>query len=595
MQTQQPQQDHGTSALIRRFLPYLLKYKKILFLDLACAALTTLCDIILPKIMSYLTNAATDAAVVLTVQTVLKLAALYLVLRLIDGAASYYMSSTGHIMGVYIETDMRRDAFAHLQRLGYSYYNNTKVGQIMGRITNDLFDVTEFAHHCPEEFFIAGIKIVASFAILCTASVPLTLVVFACVPLMAVVSVRLNLKLRARFRQQRFQIGELNASIEDSLLGQRVVKAFAAEKQEKEKFEKGNETFQTIKKQTYYAMAAFNTSTRLFDGLMYLVVILAGGLSLVWGVISTGDLVAYVLYVSTLIATIRRIVEFAEQFQRGVTGIERFVEIIDTPIEIEDAPDARPLEVGKGGIEFRDVSFEYPDDHNKVLRHVNLTIRPGESLALVGPSGGGKTTLCNLIPRFYDVTGGKILIDGQDIAHVTLDSLRRAVGVVQQDVYLFSGTVAENIAYGRPEATRAEIEEAARMAGADSFVRALKNGYDTYVGERGVKLSGGQKQRIAIARLFLKNPPILLLDEATSALDNESEILVGQSLDKLAKGRTTLTIAHRLTTIQNADRILVLGQDGIEEEGSHEQLLAKGGIYFRLWNGLVSEQMCDAT
>ena len=595
MQTQQPQQDHGTSALIRRFLPYLLKYKKILFLDLACAALTTLCDIILPKIMSYLTNAATDAAVVLTVQTVLKLAALYLVLRLIDGAASYYMSSTGHIMGVYIETDMRRDAFAHLQRLGYSYYNNTKVGQIMGRITNDLFDVTEFAHHCPEEFFIAGIKIVASFAILCTASVPLTLVVFACVPLMAVVSVRLNLKLRARFRQQRFQIGELNASIEDSLLGQRVVKAFAAEEQEKEKFEKGNETFQTIKKQTYYAMAAFNTSTRLFDGLMYLVVILAGGLSLVWGVISTGDLVAYVLYVSTLIATIRRIVEFAEQFQRGVTGIERFVEIIDTPIEIEDAPDARPLEVGKGGIEFRDVSFEYPDDHNKVLRHVNLTIRPGESLALVGPSGGGKTTLCNLIPRFYDVTGGKILIDGQDIAHVTLDSLRRAVGVVQQDVYLFSGTVAENIAYGRPEATRAEIEEAARMAGADSFVRALKNGYDTYVGERGVKLSGGQKQRIAIARLFLKNPPILLLDEATSALDNESEILVGQSLDKLAKGRTTLTIAHRLTTIQNADRILVLGQDGIEEEGSHEQLLAKGGIYFRIWNGLVSEQMCDAT
>ena len=595
MQTQQPQQDHGTAALIQRFLPYLLKYKKILFLDLACAALTTLCDIILPKIMSYLTNAATDAAVILTVQTVLKLAALYLVLRLIDGAASYYMSSTGHIMGVYIETDMRRDAFAHLQRLGYSYYNNTKVGQIMGRITNDLFDVTEFAHHCPEEFFIAGIKIVASFAILCTASVPLTLVVFACVPLMAVVSVRLNLKLRARFRQQRFQIGELNASIEDSLLGQRVVKAFAAEEQEKEKFEKGNETFQTIKKQTYYAMAAFNTSTRLFDGLMYLVVILAGGLSLVWGVISTGDLVAYVLYVSTLIATIRRIVEFAEQFQRGVTGIERFVEIMDTPIEIEDAPDARPLEVGKGGIEFRDVSFEYPDDHNKVLRHVDLTIRPGESLALVGPSGGGKTTLCNLIPRFYDVTGGQILIDGQDIAHVTLDSLRRAVGVVQQDVYLFSGTVAENIAYGRPEATRAEIEEAARMAGADSFVRALKNGYDTYVGERGVKLSGGQKQRIAIARLFLKNPPILLLDEATSALDNESEILVGQSLDKLAKGRTTLTIAHRLTTIQNADRILVLGQDGIEEEGSHEQLLAKGGIYFRLWNGLVSEHVCDAT
>ena len=502
-----PSQQHiGTPALIRRFAPYLMRYKRILIFDLFCAALTTLCDIVLPKIMSYLTNAATDPGIVLTVDAVLKLALLYLILRLIDGAAQYFMSGTGHIMGVYIETDMRRDAFAHLQRLSHTYYSNTKVGQIMGRITNDLFDVTEFAHHCPEEFFIAGIKIAASFIILCGASVPLTLVVFACVPLMAVVSIKLNLKLRAAFRRQRFQIGELNASIEDSLLGQRVV------------------------------------------------------------------------------------MEFAEQFQRGVTGIERFFDIIDTPVEITDAPDAKPLQVEKGGIEFRDVSFEYPDDHNKVLRHVNLNIRPGENLALVGPSGGGKTTLCNLIPRFYDVTGGEILIDGQDIRHVTLSSLRNAVGVVQQDVYLFSGTVAENIAYGKPGATREEIIAAARLAGADGFVRELKDGYDTYVGERGVKLSGGQKQRISIARVFLKNPPILLLDEATSALDNESEILVGQSLDKLAKGRTTLTIAHRLTTIKNADRILVLGKSGIEEEGRHEELLAKKGIYYRLWNGLVSGQ-----
>lgn len=586
-----PSQQHiGTPALIRRFAPYLMRYKRILIFDLFCAALTTSCDIVLPKIMSYLTNAATDPGIVLTVDAVLKLALLYLILRLIDGAAQYFMSGTGHIMGVYIETDMRRDAFAHLQRLSHTYYSNTKVGQIMGRITNDLFDVTEFAHHCPEEFFIAGIKIAASFIILCGASVPLTLVVFACVPLMAVVSIKLNLKLRAAFRRQRFQIGELNASIEDSLLGQRVVKAFAAEEEENKKFEQGNTAFQTIKKKTYHAMAAFNTSTRLFDGLMYLVVIVAGGLSLVYGTISAGDLVAYVLYVSTLIATIRRIVEFAEQFQRGVTGIERFFDIIDTPVEITDAPDAKPLQVEKGGIEFRDVSFEYPDDHNKVLRHVNLNIRPGENLALVGPSGGGKTTLCNLIPRFYDVTGGEILIDGQDIRHVTLSSLRNAVGVVQQDVYLFSGTVAENIAYGKPGATREEIIAAARLAGADGFVRELKDGYDTYVGERGVKLSGGQKQRISIARVFLKNPPILLLDEATSALDNESEILVGQSLDKLAKGRTTLTIAHRLTTIKNADRILVLGKSGIEEEGRHEELLAKKGIYYRLWNGLVSGQ-----
>lgn len=576
----------GNGALMRRFMPYLAKYKGVLCFDLFCAALTTLCDIILPKIMSTLTNSVGS----LTAALVLRLAALYLVLRIIDAAAQYFMSSIGHIMGVHIETDMRRDAFDHLLRLDHTYYNNTKVGQIMGRITNDLFDVTEFAHHCPEEFFIAGIKIAASFVILCQSSVLLTLVVFACVPLMGVVSVKLNQKLRARFREQRFQIGELNATIEDSLLGQRVVKAFAAEDLEREKFEQGNRAFEGIKTKGYYAMAAFNTSTRLFDGLMYLVVILAGGLFLVYGTITPGDLVAYVLYVSTLIATIRRIVEFAEQFQRGMTGIERFAEIMDTPIAIADAPDAKELQVTQGGIELRDVSFEYPDDHNKVLRHVDLTIHPGESLALVGPSGGGKTTLCNLIPRFYDVTGGSILIDGQDVRSVTLHSLRSAIGVVQQDVYLFSGTVAENIAYGRPGATRAEIEEAARMAGADEFVRALKNGYDTYVGERGVKLSGGQKQRISIARVFLKNPRILLLDEATSALDNESEILVGQSLDKLAVGRTTLTIAHRLTTIQNADRILVLGKDGIEEEGSHAELLARKGIYYRLWNGLVSGQ-----
>ena len=576
----------GNGALMRRFMPYLAKYKGVLCFDLFCAALTTLCDIILPKIMSTLTNSVGS----LTAALVLRLAALYLVLRIIDAAAQYFMSSIGHIMGVHIETDMRRDAFDHLLRLDHTYYNNTKVGQIMGRITNDLFDVTEFAHHCPEEFFIAGIKIAASFVILCQSSVLLTLVVFACVPLMGVVSVKLNQKLRARFREQRFQIGELNATIEDSLLGQRVVKAFAAEDLEREKFEQGNRAFEAIKTKGYYAMAAFNTSTRLFDGLMYLVVILAGGLFLVYGTITPGDLVAYVLYVSTLIATIRRIVEFAEQFQRGMTGIERFAEIMDTPIAIADAPDAKELQVTQGGIELQDVSFEYPDDHNKVLRHVNLTIHPGESLALVGLSGGGKTTLCNLIPRFYDVTGGSIRIDGQDVRSVTLHSLRSAIGVVQQDVYLFSGTVAENIAYGRPGATRAEIEEAARMAGADEFVRALKNGYDTYVGERGVKLSGGQKQRISIARVFLKNPRILLLDEATSALDNESEILVGQSLDKLAVGRTTLTIAHRLTTIRNADRILVLGKDGIEEEGSHAELLARKGIYYRLWNGLVSGQ-----
>ncbi|HJB22201.1 MAG TPA: ABC transporter ATP-binding protein/permease, partial [Candidatus Fournierella merdavium] len=485
-------------GLLRRFWPYLKPYRRILFFDLFCAALTTLCDMVLPQIMRFLTNTAVTDASLLTAGVVLRLGLLYLLLRIVDGLANYYMADMGHVMGVYVETDMRRDAFAHLQRLGYTYYSNTKVGQIMGRITNDLFDVTEFAHHCPEEFFIAAIKITASFVILCRSSVALTLILFACVPLMGVVSTLINLRLRAAFRRQRVQIGELNARIEDSLLGERVVKAFANEGVEIEKFRRDNEAFKAIKKQTYRFMAAFQTSTRLFDGLMYLVVIVAGGLFLVAGRIAPGDLVAYMLYVSTLIATIRRIVEFAEQFQRGVTGIERFCEIMDAPVEITDAPGAKPLAVKEGAIRLEDVSFEYPDDHNRVLRGVDLEIRPGEKLALVGPSGGGKTTLCNLIPRFYDVTGGRILIDGQDVRDVTLDSLRGAIGVVQQDVYLFSGSVYENIAYGRPGATRQEVEAAAKLAGAHEFITKLKDGYDTYVGERGVKLSGGQKQRISI-------------------------------------------------------------------------------------------------
>lgn len=570
--------------LIKRFWPYQRKYIKTVILDLFCAALTCLCDLILPLILRTITDLAMNDLAALTVSLVLKLAALYLVLRLIDAAAQYFMADMGHVMGVYIETDMRQDAFDHLQRLGYTYYSNTKIGQIMGRITNDLFDVTEFSHHCPEEFFIAGLKFVVSFSILCTYNIPLTLIIFLCVPLMAVASIYLNRKLQAVFRRQRIQIGELNAQIEDSLLGERVVKAFGVEEQEKEKFARGNDAFKEIKKHTYKYMALFQCSTRLFDGLMYLVVILGGGLFVTHGKITPGDLVAYVLYVSTLIATIRRIVEFAEQFQRGMTGIERFFEIMDADVEIEDEPDAVPLRVNRGSIEIKDVCFEYPDDHNRVLNHLSLKVEAGERVALVGPSGGGKTTLCSLIPRFYDVTSGEIDIDGQDIRKVTLKSLRDAIGIVQQDVYLFSGSVAENIAYGKPDASREEIMRAAEMAGADEFIRELKDGYDTYVGERGVKLSGGQKQRISIARVFLKNPPILILDEATSALDNESEMLVGQSLEKLAKGRTTLTIAHRLTTIKDYDRILVLEGDGIAECGNHEELLAKKGIYYHLWN-----------
>lgn len=585
--TVNPKRKYSSLQLIKRFMPYFSKYKHMIAFDLFCAALTTLCDIILPVIMRRITNSALGAASPLTAELVLKLAALYIVLRLIDAAASFWMSTYGHIMGVYIETDMRNDAFDHLLRLSDTYYANTKIGQIMGRITNDLFDVTEFSHHCPEEFFIAFVKLTASFAILCYSSVPLTLIVFACIPLMAIVSTVLNHKMRAAFKEQRFRIGELNAAIEDSLLGQKVVKAFTAEDTEREKFREGNKIFQNIKKKTYMYMGGFHTSTRLFDGLMYSVVIIAGGLFLVKGLIEPGDLVAYMLYVSALIATIRRIVEFAEQFQRGMTGIERFIEIMDTPVDIKDSPDAVPLTVKDGAIDLNDVSFEYPDDHNEVLTGLNLSIKPGENLAIVGASGGGKTTLCNLIPRFYDITGGRIEIDGQNIKEVTLKSLRDAIGIVQQDVYLFSGTVRENIAYGRPGATDEEIMNAAVLAGADSFIRELKDGYDSYIGERGVKLSGGQKQRISIARVFLKDPRILILDEATSALDNESEILVGKSLKRLASGRTTITIAHRLTTIRHADRIVVLGKNGIEEEGDHDALLANKGTYFRLWNGIV--------
>ena len=578
---------YSSPDLIRRFSPYFSKYKGMLAFDLFCAALTTLCDIILPMIMRRITNSALGTDSSLTAELVIKLAVLYIVLRLIDAAASFWMSTYGHIMGVYIETDMRNDAFAHLLKLSDTYYANTKIGQIMGRITNDLFDVTEFSHHCPEEFFIAFVKITASFTILCYSSVPLTLIVFACLPLMAVVSTILNHKMRAAFKEQRFRIGELNARIEDSLLGQKVVKAFTAEEKELEKFHEGNGIFQAIKKKTYMIMGGFHTSTRLFDGLMYTVVIIAGGLFLVKGMIEPGDLVAYMLYVTALIATIRRIVEFAEQFQRGMTGIERFIEIMDTPVDIKDDPDAVPLKVSEGAIDLKDVSFEYPDDHNEVLTGLNLSIKPGENLAIVGSSGGGKTTLCNLIPRFYDITGGRIAIDGQDIQKVTLRSLRESIGIVQQDVYLFSGTVRENIAYGKPGATDEEIVNAAKLAGADSFIRELKDGYDSYIGERGVKLSGGQKQRISIARVFLKDPRILILDEATSALDNESEILVGKSLKRLASGRTTITIAHRLTTIRHADRIVVLGRNGIEEEGNHDSLLENKGTYFRLWNGIV--------
>lgn len=579
-----------TSTLLKRFVPYYRNYMGIMIMDLFCAALTTVCELVLPLILRYITNLGMNDLSALTVQTIVTIGALYFVLRIIDGMASFYMAYTGHVMGASIETDMREDAFAHLQKLSDNYFNNTKVGQIMSRITSDLFDVTEFAHHCPEEFFIAFVKTVVSFVILARINVLLTVIIFVLIPVMAVSCSYFNLQVRKAFKRQRNHIGELNARIEDSLLGNKVVRAFANEAVEIGKFNRDNQEFLKIKRQTYKYMAAFQNTIRMFDGLMYVVVIVAGGIFMIKGLIMPADLVAYTLYVTTLLSTIRRIIEFAEQFQRGMTGIERFTELMDANIDIFDEEGAVPLRDVEGEITFKHVSFEYPDDHTPVLSDINLTIKPGEKVALVGPSGGGKTTLCNLIPRFYDPMEGEILLDGQNIRNVTLESLRSNVGVVQQDVYLFSGSVYENIAYGKPGATREEVVRAAKMAGAHEFIEGLKDGYDTYVGERGVKLSGGQKQRISIARVMLRAPKLVVLDEATAALDNESEHLVAESLDKLAAGRTTLTIAHRLTTIQGADRILVLSGSRIVEEGNHETLMKQRGIYYQLY---TSANMAD--
>ncbi|HHW23955.1 MAG TPA: ABC transporter ATP-binding protein [Clostridiales bacterium] len=572
-----------TLKLLTRFLPYYKPYINVLLADLFCAALTTVCEIVLPLIVRQITNAGIEDPASLTTRMILTTGGVYLLLRIIDTAANYYMSSVGHIMGSKIEADMRRDMFDHLQKLSFRFFDNTKVGQIMSRITSDLFDVTEFAHHCPEEFFIAGIKIIVPFVILCSYSISLTLIVFAIIPPMLLTASYFNNQMREAFRRQREQVGEINARVEDSLLGVRVVRSFCGEEIEKEKFHEGNSIFLAIKKFSYKVMGAFSSSNRMFDGIMYITVVVVGSFFIRAGKIHVAELTAYLLYVSTLMTSIRRIVEFTEQFQRGMTGIERFFQILDEPIEIKDEPGATPIENVRGEIVFDNVSFSYGEGGEEVLSNISFRINPGEHIAIVGPSGSGKTTICNLIPRFYEPTAGRILLDGRDIRTITLESLRKNIGMVQQDVYLFAGTVAENIAYGSPGATMDEIREAARLAGALEFIEKLPNGFDTYVGERGVKLSGGQKQRISIARVFLKNPPILILDEATSALDNESERLVQLSLRKLAEGRTTLTIAHRLTTIRNATRILVLTERGIEEEGTHDELMAKGGIYSELY------------
>lgn len=574
--------------LILRFLPYYKKYKGTLFLDLFCATVATGCELVFPIIIKFLTDAASADVTSLTVRLIMSVGIGYLAIGIIDIIASYYMTSIGHIMGAKLETDMRKDLFSHLKKLSYSFYDETKLGQIMSRITNDLFDITEFSHHCPEEFFIAALKIIGSFIILSFINIPLTLIVFAFLPLTLIIVTYFNKKMRKIQKQTRVQIGEINSQIENSIGGIRVVKSFANEEIEQNKFDNGNNKFLFIKKSFYKYLAGLQGFNKLSNSIVYVSVAVIGTIFILKGLISAGDFIAYILYITTLLTSILRIIDFTEQFQKGMTGIERFFEIMDTPIEIKDKENAIELKNVKGDILFKDVSFKYSDESDHVLEHINLHVSPGENIALVGPSGGGKTTLCNLISRFYDVTSGAIYIDGNDIKDITQKSLHNSIGVVQQDVYLFSGTIAENIEYGKPGATKEEIINAAKLAGADEFIKSLDNGYDTYAGERGVKLSGGQKQRISIARVFLKNPPILILDEATSALDNYSEKIIQDSLEKLSKGRTTITIAHRLTTIKNADTIFVLTENGIEETGTHSELIKKGGLYAELY-GMYTE------
>lgn len=582
---QKNKREFSNKYLLKRFIPYYKPYKKILTIDLISAALTTVSQLILPLLLSYLTDWAQLS--LLDVSRVVKVAIVYIATKFIEVVSRFIMQSFGHIMGAKIERDMRGDVFNHLLSMDTEFFNEAKIGQLMTRMTTDLNEITEFSHHVPEEFLVGAIKLIISFVVLLTINWKLSLIIYILIPIMYIVSRKSRAKFRLATMNTRKQIGAINSGIEDTLLGISVVKSFANEHIEKEKFGRENEKFADIKKDQYFNMAKYFMVKDAFSGIMYAVLILIGGVFVINGYISPGDLIAFTMYLNMLVATIERLINFTDTYEKGTTGIERFVQIMNLERDIFDSEDSRQLEDVKGKIEFDHVYFKYPDTSEVdpyVLDDMSFTINVGENIALVGPSGAGKTTISKLIPRFYDVDKGEIRIDDDNIKNLTIDSLRDNIGIVQQDVYLFSGTVRDNIRYGKEDATDEEIIKAAELAGATEFIKDLPEGFDTYIGERGVKLSGGQKQRISIARVFLKNPPILILDEATSALDNKSEAIVQTSLEKLSKGRTTLTIAHRLSTIINADEILVLTYDGIAERGSHKELLAKKGVYYNLYN-----------
>lgn len=564
---------------LKKFIGYYRPYWAVFWFDLFCATIISLVDLAYPQILRTLTQTLFTKSSTVILNALLPIAIGLLVMYLVQSLCKYYVSYQGHMMGARMERDMRQQLFDHYERLSFSYYDQNNSGQMMSKLVSDLFDISEFAHHGPENLFISLVKIIGSFAFLFFINWQLAIPLVILVICMFAFSMHQNRRMQATFLDNRRKIGDINASLQDTLAGIRVVQSFANEAIERDKFKERNHAFLRSKDANYKCMGSFMGCNLFFQGMMYLVTLVFGGYLIANGQMQAADLAMYALYIGIFISPIQILVELTEMMQKGLSGFQRFISVMETVPDIQNTPNAKPLTNVRGAVRYNDVSFHYSDDDTLVLSHVSFDIAAGKSIALVGPSGSGKTTICSLLPRFYDVTGGQITIDGQDVRDLTLESLRSQIGIVQQDVYLFCGTIRENIAYGKPDATLEEIIAAAQKANIHDFIQTLPDGYDTFVGERGTRLSGGQKQRISIARVFLKNPPILILDEATSALDNESERWIQQSLEALAQNRTTITIAHRLSTIRSADEILVVTDNGITERGTHEELLALDGVY----------------